>query len=185
MCLYIFFKKERKEIKLFLVLYNLIMAVKFVMNEEQIKELRECIEKHKQKPGPLMPTLHDAQRIFGCVPISVQKIISEELGDSVSHINGVVTFYSHFSIEPKGKHVISVCMGTACYVRGSQDIVNAISEMLHVKPGETTEDGLFTLEATRCIGACGLAPVFTIDGEVYGSGTPTMARNLVKKLLEK
>ncbi|MFA7367844.1 MAG: NAD(P)H-dependent oxidoreductase subunit E, partial [Bacilli bacterium] len=113
------------------------------------------------------------------------KLISDELGDSVSHINGVVTFYSHFSIEPKGKHVISVCMGTACYVRGSQDIVNAISEMLHIKAGETSEDGMFTLEATRCIGACGLAPVFTIDGEVYGSGTPTMARNLVKKLLDK
>ena len=139
------------------------MAVKFVMTNEQVTELRECIVEHKKKPGPLMPTLHDAQRIFGCIPIAVQKIIAEELNDSVSHINGVVTFYSHFSIEPKGKHIIGVCLGTACYVRGSQDIVDAISSMLKIKPGETTEDGKFTLEATRCIGACGLAPVFTVD----------------------
>lgn len=161
------------------------MAVKFVMTDEQLAELRKCIAEHKQKPGPLMPTLHDAQRIFGCIPIAVQKIIAEELGDSVSHINGVVTFYSHFSTEPKGKHIIGVCLGTACYVRGSQDIVDAISSMLKIKPGETTEDGLFTLEATRCIGACGLAPVFTVDGEVYGSGNPTLAKNVVKKILEE
>lgn len=161
------------------------MAMKFVMTDDQIFELRECIAIHKQKPGPLMPTLHDAQRIFGCIPISVQKIISEELNESVAHINGVVTFYSNFSIEPKGKHVIGVCLGTACYVKGSQDIVDVVSEMLKIKSGETTEDGLFTLDATRCIGACGLAPVFTINDEVYGNGTPIMMRNLINKLLEK
>ena len=161
------------------------MAIKFVMTDEQIQELYACIKKHKEKPGPLMPTLHDAQRIFGCIPIPVQKIVAKELGKSVAEINGVVTFYSHFSLEPKGKHVIGVCLGTACYVKGSQDIVDAISEMLKIKPGETTEDGMFTLESTRCIGACGLSPVFTIDGKVYGSGTPTMARDLIKKLLDK
>ncbi|MDD3170787.1 MAG: NAD(P)H-dependent oxidoreductase subunit E [Bacilli bacterium] len=161
------------------------MAVKFVMNDEQVKELKERIQEHKKKPGPLMPTLHDAQKIFGCIPLAVQKIIAEELDESIAKINGVVTFYSHFSIEPKGQHVISVCLGTACYVRGSQSIIDAMSDVLKVKPGETTEDGKFTLEATRCIGACGLAPVFTIDGNVYGSSNPTIAREALRKLMEK
>ncbi len=109
------------------------MAVKFVMKDEQVKELKERIAEHKQKPGPLMPTLHDAQRIFGCIPVQVQKLIAEELGESVAKINGVVTFYSHFSIEPKGQHIIGVCLGTACYVRGSQQILDAISGELKIK----------------------------------------------------
>ncbi len=157
------------------------MAVKLVMEQHQIDELVACINEHKKKPGPLMPSLHDAQRIFGCIPIEVQKIISNELNESVAKINGVVTFYSHFSIEPKGKHVIGVCLGTACYVRGSQDIIDAFSDELGIKPGQTTDDGMFTLEATRCIGACGLAPVFTIDGNVYGSANPTIARKALKE----
>ena len=161
------------------------MAVKFVMKDEQVKELKERIAEHKQKPGPLMPTLHDAQRIFGCIPVQVQKLIAEELGESVAKINGVVTFYSHFSIEPKGQHIIGVCLGTACYVRGSQQILDAISGELKIKAGESTEDGLFTLEATRCIGACGLAPVFTIDGKVYGSANPTVARKALEEYLQK
>ena len=158
------------------------MAVKFQMTDDQVKELRQLIGEHKKKPGPLMPILHDAQRIFGCIPVQVQKIISEEVGESVAFINGIVTFYSHFSIEPKGKHVISICLGTACYVRGAQEILDAVIEVLNIKDGETTEDGLFTLEATRCIGACGLAPVFTIDDKVYGNGTPAMIRKLIEEL---
>ncbi|MDD3382788.1 MAG: NAD(P)H-dependent oxidoreductase subunit E [Bacilli bacterium] len=160
------------------------MAVKVELTEAKINELKSKIAAHKKKPGPLMPTLHDAQRIFGCVPLAVQKIISEELGESVAKINGVVTFYSNFSIEPKGKHVISVCLGTACYVRGSQQIIDVFSQNLHIAPGETTEDGEFTLEATRCIGACGLAPVFTINGKVYGSATPDIARKALKECKE-
>lgn len=157
------------------------MAVKFVMNAEQVKDLKSKITEHKKKPGPLMPTLHDAQAIFGCIPIEVQKIISEELGESIAKINGVVTFYSRFSIEPKGKHIIGVCLGTACYVRGSQKIVDAFCEELGIKPGQTTEDGMFTLEATRCIGACGLAPVFTIDDEVFGNSNTTEARQALAR----
>lgn len=159
------------------------MAVKFEMKEEQVSKLKALIAEHKKKPGPLMPTLHDAQHIFGCIPIEVQKLIAEELGESVAKINGVVTFYSRFSVEPKGEHIIGVCLGTACYVRGSQDIIDAISEMLKIAPGQTTEDGKFTLEATRCVGACGLAPVMTIDGKVYGSANPTIARNALKEYL--
>ncbi len=161
------------------------MGAKFVMTDDQLKELKEKIAEHKQKPGPLMPTLHDAQRIFGCIPLEVQKIISKELGESVAKINGVVTFYSHFSIEPKGEHVIGVCLGTACYVRGSQLIIDEFSNALKIKPGETSEDGKFTLEATRCIGACGLAPVFTFDGKVYGSATPNLAKKVLQEYLAK
>lgn len=159
------------------------MGVKFVLKEEQVAELRAKIKEHKQKPGPLMPSLHDAQEIFGCVPLEVQKIISEELGESISKINGVVTFYSRFSIEPKGKHIIGVCLGTACYVRGAQLVIDEFAKALKIQPGQTTEDGNFTLEATRCIGACGLAPVFTIDGKVYGSATPTIAKKALEEVL--
>ena len=159
------------------------MSAKFVLKEEQVAELKKRISDHKQKPGPLMPTLHDAQSIFGGIPLEVQKIISEELGESIAKINGVVTFYSRFSIEPTGKHVINVCLGTACYVRGAQLVLDEFANALKIKPGETTEDGEFTLGATRCIGACGLAPVFTIDGHVYGSATPNMAKKALQDLL--
>lgn len=147
------------------------MAVKLVINEEQLKEFKEKMAEHKKKPGPLMPTLHDAQDIFGCIPLEIQKIISEELNESISKINGVVTFYSHFSLNPKGKHVIGVCLGTACYVRGSQAVVDKFKEILKIQSGQTTEDGMYTLQETRCIGACGLAPVFSVDAEVYGNTT--------------
>lgn len=161
------------------------MAKKFHISEEQKKLFIEKINQHKQKPGPLMPTLHDAQEMFGCIPIPVQKIIAEELNESIGKINGVVTFYSHFSVEPKGKHVISVCMGTACYVRGAQEVLDAFSKQLNISPGETTKDGQFTLEASRCIGACGLAPVFSIDGHVYGSAKPDMVTSILAKYTDK
>ena len=160
------------------------MSVKFVLKDNQLAELMEKIKEHKQKPGPLMPTLHDAQRIFGCVPIEVQKIIAKELNESIAKVNGVVTFYSRFSIEPKGEHVIGVCLGTACYVRGSQLVLDEFTNALNIKPGQTTEDGKFTIEATRCIGACGLAPVFTVDGKVYGSSTPNMAKKALAELMK-
>lgn len=153
----------------------------FQMTEGQISLLKERINEHKQKPGPLMPTLHDAQTIFGCIPLPVQKIISEELDESIAKINGVVTFYSHFSLEPKGEYIISVCLGTACYVRGSQRIIDKFSEELNIKPGETSLNGLFTLQATRCIGACGLAPVITVNKDVYGNATV----KVVKQVLDK
>lgn len=159
--------------------------MKYLITEEQIQELKERISEHKQKPGPLMPTLHDCQRIFGCIPIPIQKIIAEELDESVSKINGVVTFYSHFSLEPKGKHIINVCMGTACYVRKSQEILDTLCSTLKIKPGETTPDGNFTLAAARCIGACGLAPVLTIDGKVYGNATSKTIRSVVEDLLKE
>lgn len=158
------------------------MAVKVEVTQAKLDELMAVIEKNRNRKGPLMPTLHEAQRIFGCIPISIQKIISKELGVSVSEINGVVTFYAQFSTEPKGKHVISMCLGTACYVRGAQEIINAVTKELNIKLGDTSEDGEITVEATRCIGACGLAPVFTIDGAVHGNATAQKAKEAIKEL---
>lgn len=156
------------------------MGAKIQITEEKLARLYAIMEENKKKPGPLMPTLHEAQKIFGCIPLHIQKIISKELNESISKINGVVTFYGQFSIEPKGKTIISVCLGTACYVRGSQGILDAFSDDLKIKIGETSHDGEFTLQATRCIGACGLAPVFTVNEIVYGNGSVQKAKEVLK-----
>lgn len=158
------------------------MSVKLIITNDQLSLLKSKIAEHKRKPGPLMPSLHDAQNIFGCVPLEIQKIISEELNESIAKINGVVTFYSHFSLEPTGKHVIGVCLGTACYVRGSQGIIDKFKEVLQMDSGQTSEDGLFTLQETRCIGACGLAPVFTVGSEVYGNANVKTVTEVLGKL---
>lgn len=158
------------------------MAVKLVYTEEQVNLLKSKIHEHMKKPGPLMPTLHDAQHIFGCIPLEIQKIISEELNESIAKINGVVTFYSNFSLEPKGKHVIAVCLGTACYVRGSQAIVDEYKKLLNIASNQTSEDGLYTLMETRCIGACGLAPVYTVDGQVIGNAAVKDIKGILDSL---
>lgn len=153
--------------------------------QEQFDLFNERIEGHLKKPGPIMPTLHDAQHIFGCIPLEIQKIISEKLNVSVSKINGIVTFYAHFSLEPKGKYVIGVCLGTACFVKGSQQILDAAIKELKIKQGETTPDGLFTLQATRCIGACGLAPVFLIGDDVFAISNAKQIVEEIRKIRER
>ncbi|MFA6800955.1 MAG: NAD(P)H-dependent oxidoreductase subunit E [Acholeplasmataceae bacterium] len=154
-------------------------------SEEKLDFFRTKMDENMLKPGPLMPTLHDAQHIFGYIPLEIQKIISEKLGISVAKINGVVTFYSNFSIEPKGKHEIHVCLGTACYVRGSKTIMEALENHYHIKDGETTKDGEITLCSTRCIGACGLAPVFSVDGHIYGTANIVKTNEVIKALEDK
>jgi NADH-quinone oxidoreductase subunit E/NADP-reducing hydrogenase subunit HndA len=114
-----------------------------------------------------MMILSDIQKEYGYIPLEVQEIVSARTGISVAEIYGVVTFYSFFSLTPKGKYVIGVCLGTACYVKGAQQIIDKFSDIIGIKPGETSEDGLFTLDALRCIGACGIAPAVTINGKVY------------------
>ena len=158
------------------------MGTKVDITQEKIDQLKAEMAEHKKKSGPLMPTLHSAQNIFGCIPIEIQKIISKELDVSVARINGVVTFYGHFSLVPKGKNVISVCLGTACYVKGSGGILDTLSHELKISVGETTDDGLFTLEGTRCIGACGLAPVFMVNGEIYGNASVQTVKDVIAKL---
>lgn len=144
------------------------MAIPFKGTKEQEIELNKVIDEHKGQKGALMPVLQKAQDIYGYLPIEVQKMIAIGLDIPLEEIYGVATFYSLFSLNPKGKYKISVCLGTACYVKGSGDIFEAISNKLGIKNGECTPDGKFSLEACRCIGACGLAPVLTVNDDVHG-----------------
>jgi len=148
------------------------------------QKLQEIIEKYKDTKGALIPVLHEAQEVYGYLPIEVQKKISEGLNVSLSEIYGVVTFYTQFSLNPKGKYRISVCMGTACYVKGAGQILDKLKEKLGLEVGECTEDGLFSLEACRCIGACGLAPVLTVNDDVYGRLVPDDVEGIIKKYQE-
>ena len=148
---------------------------------EQESQLDELIAKYKGTKGPLITILEQAQDIFGYLPEKVLKIISEELEISLAKIYGVVTFYSFFSLYPKGKYNISVCLGTACYVKGSGDIYDKLQSTLGIKGGQCTADGKFSLEACRCVGACGLAPVMTVNGEVYGRLTTGMLDDIFAK----
>lgn len=144
-------------------------------------ELISFIAEQKKKPGPLMPVMQKAQSLFGALTIDVQELIAEQLGIPMSDVYGVATFYSQFALEPKGEHIISVCMGTACYVRNIEKIMEKLSEELGVEPGQTTPDNRFTLEATRCLGCCGLAPVIMIDDQVYGRLVPSDVPGILAK----
>ena len=153
--------------------------------ESKEQKLDEIIAKYKDTRGALIPVLHEAQEIYGYLPMGVQKRIAEGLNVSLADVYGVVTFYTQFSLEPKGKYKINVCMGTACYVKGSGDILNKLSDVLKIKNGQCTEDGLFSLDACRCIGACGLAPVIMINEDVYGRLTADDIPDINKSHKEK
>ena len=156
-------------------------SVPFNGTAEQEKALREVIAAHKGQQGALMPILQQAQDIYGYLPIEVQTIIAEETGIPLEKIYGVVTFYAQFSLFPKGKYKISVCLGTACYVKGAGDIYDKLQEKLGIAGGECTPDGKFSLEACRCIGACGLAPVLTVNEDVYGRLTKDDVEGILAK----
>ena len=151
---------------------------------EKFELLNQAIEELKDQPGALMPVMQRAQNIFGCVSLDVQKLIAEKLGVTLSEVYGVATFYSQFKLKPAGKYTISVGLGTACYVKGSQKVLDRLSEELNIPVGDTTDDGLFTLQATRCLGACGLAPVMTVNDEVYGGLTPDDIPGILEKYRE-
>lgn len=158
------------------------MEITIDKNEiENYQKLAEIILKYKDKNGMLIYILKKAQDIFGYLPIKVQSYISEKMDIPISTINGVVSFYSLFSQEPTGKYTIGVCLGTACYVKGASDILEAIKEELGLDVGETTHNKMFTLKATRCIGACGLAPVITINDDVYGRLSPSDIPSIIHK----
>lgn len=137
------------------------------ISEAGVKTVEAICNRYANEKTPLMMILSDIQNEFGYIPLEVQKIVSDKTGISVAEIYGVVTFYSFFSLEPKGKYIIGCCLGTACYVKGAQQIIDKFSEILGIKAGETTADGLFTIDALRCIGACGIAPAVSINGKVY------------------
>ncbi len=148
---------------------------------EKYAKLKQSIAAHREEKGALMPVLQEAQEIFGCVPMDVQQIIADGLGTTLSEVYGVTTFYSQFSLQPRGQYVVGVCLGTACYVKGSAKVLDKVMDELKIRVGKTTPDGKFTLQATRCLGACGLAPVMMINDEVYGRLTPDEIPAIMEK----
>ena len=154
------------------------------LEKEKFEALQLVIDELRNEPGALMPIMQRVQDIFGYLPEEVQNYIAKELDIPVSDIYGVATFYAQFNLEPKGKYIISVCMGTACYVKGSQQVLDKLEEVLEVPAGRTTKDGLFTLNATRCLGACGLAPVIMVNDDVYGRLTPDQIPGIIAKYRE-
>ena len=147
---------------------SITSTVPFKGTPEQEAKLMEVIAKYKNTRGALIPVLHEAQEIYGYLPLEVQTMIAEGIGVTLAEVYGVVTFYTQFSLNPKGQYHIAVCLGTACYVKGSGDIINKIKDSLNIDVDGCTPDGKYSLGATRCIGACGLAPVLTVNDEVYG-----------------
>ena len=147
------------------------------------EELEKMLWVYKQDKDNLIQILNDVQEHYGYIPVHAQKAISEYLSVPMAEIYGVITFYSRFTLKPKGKYHIAVCLGTACYVKGSQKIMDRLEERLGIKTGETSKDGKFSIEATRCVGACGLAPVFTVNGEVYGKATVQKLDQVLDELM--
>lgn len=149
--------------------------------DEREEKILQLIKDCKYDKSQLMRILNETQNLYGYIPMKAQKIISEQLGIPMAEIYGVITFYSRFSLEPKGKYNIAVCLGTACYVKGSQSVLDKVKEILGIDVGQVTPDGKFSLEATRCIGACGLAPVMTVNEEVYGKLDPSKVKDILEK----
>ena len=150
-------------------------------SKEMEKKLQEIIAKYRDTRGALIQVLHEAQDVYGYLPLEVQLKISEGLNIPLAEVYGVVSFYTQFTTNPKGKYRVSVCMGTACYVKGSRKVLDKLEEVLGIQAGHTTPDGLFTLNATRCLGACGLAPVMMINEDVYGRLTPDEIPGIIAK----
>ena len=153
--------------------------------QEKDKFMQKLCDTYKPLKDNLIQMLNEIQEHYGYIPMEAQQILSEFLSIPMAEIYGVVTFYSRFTLEPKGKYSISVCLGTACFVKGSQKIMDRLVERLGIEPGQTTKDGKFSIDQTRCVGACGLAPVFTVNGEVYGKATVKKLDEVLDKLMEK
>ena len=149
------------------------------------EETKKILTKYEKDKSNLIQILNEVQEHFGYVPQKAQMEISEYLSMEMAEIYGVITFYSRFTLKPKGKYNISVCLGTACFVKGSEKLLDTAKEALKIKEGETTPDGKFSIDATRCIGACGLAPVFTVNEEVYGKATPEMMKKVIEEYKNK
>ena len=158
-----------------------VSSVPFAGTKEQEAKLLEVVAKYKGQKGALMPIMQEAQEIYGYLPYQVQKIISDETGIPMEKIYGVATFYAQFSMSPKGKYVVAVCLGTACYVKGSGAILEEVEKVLGIEDGGCTPDGKFSIEVCRCVGACGLAPVMIVGGDVYGKLTPDKVADILAK----
>ena len=158
-----------------------LTTVAFKGTKEQEAQLAALIAEYKGKEGNMMPVLQGAQEIYGYLPVEVQKMIAEGLDVSLEEVYGVATFYSQFQLNPKGEIAIAVCLGTACYVKGSGDLINKVTELIGIEAGQTSPDGRYSLEATRCIGACGLAPVLSVNADVYGRIGPDDVKGILEK----
>jgi NADP-reducing hydrogenase subunit HndA len=152
---------------------------KIKLPEKKLQELKEVCKSFNNEKGELINVLHKAQGIFGYLPAEVQEVIAKELNVSVAHVYGVVTFYSFFTMTPKGEHPVSVCLGTACYVRGANKVLDEFKRNLNIQVGETTADGKFSLSCLRCVGACGLAPVVLVGDKVYGRVSPDGVKDII------
>lgn len=148
---------------------------------EKLKQVEVMLEKYKGKRGTLLQALQEAQNIVGYLPMEVQKMVSEALDITLSEVYSTITFYSFFSLKPKGKYQIRTCLGTACYVRGAEKVLDRLKTELGIDVGDTTDDGKFSLNSCRCIGACGLAPAMIINDEVYGRMTPDKVPDILKR----
>ena len=162
---------------------NCKTVVPYQGTPEQEAKLRQVIAEHKDQPGATMPVLQAAQEIFGYLPEEAQIIIAEGLDIPLSEVYGVASFYAQFSMNPKGRYRVSVCMGTACYVKGAADVLEAVEKKLNIKTGSITPDGNFSIDACRCVGACGLAPVMMINSDVYGKVTPDQVSDILDKYM--
>ena len=158
-----------------------LTTVDFRGTKEQEEQLLAVIEKYEGVPGKTMPILQEAQEIYGYLPIEVQKIIADKTGTPLEEIYGIASFYAQFKLNPSGEVAIAVCLGTACYVKGSGEIIEEFSKQLDLPVGSTSPDGKYSIEATRCIGACGLAPVLTVNGDVYGRLTKADVAGILAK----
>ncbi len=157
------------------------MALTKEQKQQAFAELSHFIDEIKDEKGSMMPIMQQAQKLFGCVSLEVQEFISQKTGVSVAELYGIATFYAQFTLEPKGENVISVCQGTACYVKGSQAVLDEVKNILGINAGETTKDGKFSIQDTRCLGCCGLAPVMVINEDVYGRLTPAEIKGILAK----
>jgi len=151
------------------------------LTSDVMRQVDEVIDRFKGTPGCLIPVLEDCQEVVGYLPVELQEYIGERLNIPGSTIYGVVTFYSFFSMIPKGRHVIKVCMGTACYVRGIAEVMSRLQNNMQLEVGGTTEDRRYSLEAVRCLGACGLAPVMVVDDDTHGGVTPDRVLNILER----
>ncbi len=155
--------------------------IKVELKKEDVAKLKEICKSFNNQPGELINVLHKSQTHFGYLPAEVQELIAHELNVPVAKVYGVVTFYSFFTMIPKGQHPISICTGTACYVRGAEKVVDEFKRILNIKVGETTADGKFSISCLRCVGACGLAPVVTVGDKVYGRVSPDGVKDILKE----
>ena len=152
---------------------------KITLSESKVKAIREICQAYGNDKGEVINVLHQVQGAFGYLPESVQEVVAHALNMPVAHVYGIVTFYSFFSMVPKGEHPISICMGTACYVRGAEKVLDEFKRQLKINVGETTPDGKFSLNCLRCVGACGLAPVAMVGEKVYGRLTPDQVKEII------